>query len=141
LSSLGIIGGTNADFGLDWDDDLCVETPYGSVEVTAGTTPDSRVSVKFVRRHGRQHERLSSMVSHRATVWALREADCSAIVGTTVCGVVDPDLPLATAILFDDLFFPDNRLPDGSPCTFFDEPGEAGRGHYIFGSAILAGDA
>lgn len=38
-----------------------------------------------------------------------------------------------TVIVFDDLYFPSNRLPDGSLCTWHDTPGAAGRGHWIFG--------
>ena len=34
--------------------------------------------------------------------------------------------------MFDDLHFLTNRLPDGSICTLFTEPGEKGRGHWIY---------
>jgi purine nucleoside phosphorylase len=34
-------------------------------------------------------------------------------------------------VVFDDLHFASNRLPDGSLCTFFVEPGDALRGHWI----------
>jgi purine nucleoside phosphorylase len=33
--------------------------------------------------------------------------------------------------VFDDLHFSSNRLPDGSLCTFFEEPGDPRRGHWI----------
>jgi purine nucleoside phosphorylase len=45
--------------------------------------------------------------------------------------VVDPTIELSSLIVFDDLHFPANRLPDGSLCTFFTEPGDARRGHWI----------
>lgn len=138
MRRLGIIGGTNADFGFEWSGVECVATPYGAVDVWAGSLRENAVQVRFIKRHGDAHQRLSSMVAHRANVWALHESGCSAVVGTTVCGVIDAELPLATAIVFDDLYFPDNRLPDGSPCTFFDTPGAAGRGHHIFGSPFSA---
>lgn len=136
MSAVGVIGGTNADFELERPEESAVETPYGPAELVTGTVGDQRVV--FVRRHGRGHARLSSQVNHRANVWALREAGCSAIVATTVCGVVDPAVPLAQPLVFDDLFFPDNRLPEGGPCTFFDKPGRPGRGHLIFGSPFSA---
>jgi 5'-methylthioadenosine phosphorylase len=139
MKRLGIIGGTNTDFDFAWSGERRVDTPYGAVEVAEGSVPGTDVGIRFVRRHGRGHERLSSMVEHRANIWALKETACSAIVGTTVCGVIDPDLPLASAIVFDDLLFPDNRLPDGSPCTFFDTPDQKGRGHYIFSSPFSEG--
>lgn len=37
-----------------------------------------------------------------------------------------------TVIVFDDLYFPGNRLPDGSLCTWHDTRGVAGPGHWIF---------
>jgi len=138
MGRLGIIGGTNADFDFAWGQEECVDTPFGSVALACGVVPGTDIEVRFVRRHGSGHARLSSAVEHRANVWALKEAGCNAILGTTVCGVIDPQQPLGTAIVFDDLFFPDNRLPDGAPCTFFDEPGRPGRGHYIFGSPFSA---
>jgi purine nucleoside phosphorylase len=33
--------------------------------------------------------------------------------------------------VFDDLHFISNRLPDGSLCTFFVEPGDPRRGHWV----------
>lgn len=139
MGTVGIIGGTNADFGFDWRDETVIETPFGEVPVVQGTVPGTAAEVRLVRRHGTGHELLSSSVAHRANIRALRDAGCMSVVGTTVCGVLDPRLPLGTAIVFDDLYFPDNRLPDGSPCTFFSRPGEPGRGHYIFGSPFSGG--
>src|SRR6202030_926873 len=39
--------------------------------------------------------------------------------------------------VFSDLHFISNRLPDGSLCTFFTEPGDPARGHWILhGGAV-----
>ena len=38
---------------------------------------------------------------------------------------------LGSLVVFDDLHFIANRLPDGSLCTFFVEPGDRRRGHWI----------
>jgi purine nucleoside phosphorylase len=70
-------------------------------------------------------------VNHRANIWALKELGARAVVGCTACGAVDPELELGSLVVFDDLHFPSNRLPDGSLCTFFVEPGDALRGHWI----------
>ncbi len=136
---LGIIGGTNADFALESAHETVIDTLHGSVDAVLGTLRASGTEAVFIRRHGRGHSRLSSLVNHRANVAALGELGCSAIIATTVCGVLDPAVPLARPIIFDDLFFPDNRLPEGGPCTFFTEEGQEGRGHYIFGSPFSAG--
>lgn len=135
MVTIGVIGGTGADLSLDRVEDVSFDTPWGRFEGLRGAlTGAAAREVVFVRRHGAMHERLSSAVDHRTNIWGLRECGADAIIGTTVCGVIDPELELARPILFDDLLFPDNRLPDGSPCTFYTEPGQADRGHYIFGS-------
>jgi 5'-methylthioadenosine phosphorylase len=35
-------------------------------------------------------------------------------------------------VVFDDLYFPSNRLPDGTLCTWYQKAGQLGRGHWIF---------
>ncbi len=134
---LGVIGGTNASLELMLPIARTVSTEYGDVRLTTGSLGATEVA--FVARHGVGHPHLSSSVPHRANIRAFADAGVEAIVATTVCGIVDPGLPLATAILFDDLLFPDNRLPDGSPCTFFDAPGDPRRGHLIWGSPFSSG--
>jgi purine nucleoside phosphorylase len=90
------------------------------------------VEVLHVSRHGPGHRRLSNHVTHRANIAALAQLGADAIVAVTVCGAVDPSVPLGSLIVFDDLHFLANRLADGSLCTFHDEPGDARRGHWIY---------
>ncbi len=106
-----------------------VSTPYGDVEVSEGRWVG--VDVVHIARHGSNHARLSNTVNHRANVWALRERGVSCVVGLTACGAVDPDLELGSVVVFDDLLFASNRLPDGSLCTFFDQVGDPQRGHWV----------
>jgi purine nucleoside phosphorylase len=106
-----------------------VSTPFGSVSVTRGSY--AGVQALHVSRHGAGHVRLSNHVTHRANVWALKELGASAVIGCTACGVVDPTIELGSLIVFDDLHFISNRLPDGSLCTFFAEPGDPARAHWI----------
>jgi len=44
---------------------------------------------------------------------------------------VDPTLELGSLVIFDDLHFVSNRLPDGSLCTFFQGVGDPARGHWV----------
>lgn len=127
---LGVLGGTNA--GIDLIDAVgrTVVTAHGEVATTVGRVAETEVV--FILRHGKAHELLASSIAHKANIRALADLEVDAIVGTTVCGIIDPDVPLGTAILFDDLLFPDNRLPDGTPCTFFAEPGDPARAHLIW---------
>ena len=106
-----------------------VDTRYGAVPVVEAVMHG--VEVVQLSRHEVGHRRLSHQVEHRANLAALLEAKVDALLSLTVCGAVDPALAPGSVVVFDDLFFPSNRLPDGSPCTWFDAPGAAGRGHWI----------
>jgi purine nucleoside phosphorylase len=128
---VGIItgSGTYSLPGLDAVTDVLVSTRFGDVEVTEGGW--GGVDVLHIARHGAGHARLSNAVNHRANISALlaRGADC--VIGLTVCGAVDPELELGSLMIFDDLHFSSNRLPDGSLCTLFDGVGVE-RGHWVY---------
>ena len=129
---VGVITGTGTYTlpGLDRGVLEPVATRFGEALVTRGTVGD--VEVLHVSRHGEEHARLSNQVAHRAHVSALGDLGADAVIGVTVCGAVDPSVPLGSLIAFDDLHFLTNRLADGSLCTLYDTPGEPGRGHWIF---------
>jgi purine nucleoside phosphorylase len=121
--------GTHSVPGFAVTEAVGCETPFGSVEVSRGEL--AGVEVLHVSRHGPGHVRLSNQVTHRANIWALHQLGATAVIGCTACGAVDPALKLGSLVVFDDLHFSSNRLPDGSLCTFFVAPGEPGRGHWI----------
>lgn len=88
-------------------------------------------TVGAVSRHGQGHRHLPHTVPHRAHLAALKNLGARAVLATTAVGAVDPGVPLGSPVVFDDLYFPENRLPSGEPCTVFDEPGDGERGHLI----------
>jgi purine nucleoside phosphorylase len=112
-------------------------TPFGEVELTRSEL--AGVDVLHVSRHGVGHRRLSNHVNHRANITALKQLGADAVLGVTVCGAIDPTLPLGSLVVFDDLHFPINRLPDGSLCTLYTEPGDPARGHWIYESPFSEG--
>ncbi|MBX5443092.1 MAG: MTAP family purine nucleoside phosphorylase [Solirubrobacteraceae bacterium] len=114
-----------------------IPTRFGLATVTEGTWHG--VDVVHVSRHGHGHARLSSAVTHQANVVALREAGAGCVLAATVCGAVDPGIELGSLIVFDDLHFLSNRLPDGSLCTLYTEPWEPGRGHWVFDRPFAPG--
>lgn len=128
---VGIISGSGmyALPGFSAGATVTVGTPFGTVPVTRGEYGGEQVL--HIARHGAGHQLLSSGVNHRGNIWALRELGASAVIGLTACGAVDPDLELGSLVVFDDLWFISNRLPDGSLCTFFVEPGDPARGHWV----------
>lgn len=106
------------------------QTAYGPVPMTFGSI--AGVDVVHLSRHGAGHARLSSQVDHRANLAALVDCGVDCMISMTVCGAVDPTLRPGSLVVFDDLYFPTNRLPDGSLCTWHQQPGGARRGHWIF---------
>jgi purine nucleoside phosphorylase len=97
------------------------------------------IEVVHVSRHEPGHQRLSNHVDHRANIRWLRDQGVDAIVAVTVCGAVDPTVPLGSLIVFDDLHFLANRLADGSICTLHETPGDAERGHWIYEQPFAEG--
>jgi purine nucleoside phosphorylase len=130
--AIGIItgSGTYALPGFEGSGPEPVATEWGEALVSRGTF--GGVEVAHVSRHGAGHVRLSNHVTHRPNIGALAQLGVDAVLAVTVCGAVDPGVELGSLICFDDLHFPVNRLPDGSLCTFFSEPGDARRGHWIY---------
>lgn len=132
MMRVGIISGSGEYIWPDLADPRpqTVKTRHGSVDTTIGTI--AGVEVVHLSRHGTGHARLSNHVRHKANLAALLDLDVDAVVSLTICGAVDPDLQPGTLVVFDDLYFPTNRLPDGSLCTWHDSAGAPGRGHWIF---------
>ena len=130
---IGIISGSGFyDINIEDEQKKIHETRYGNADLRIGSRKGMKIA--FISRHGKDHEKLPNHINYRANLLALKEIGCTEIIGTTVCGVLKPSIPLGRLIVFDDLFFPDNRLPNGEACSIYTELGEKSRGHYIFGS-------
>ncbi|MBV9213436.1 MAG: MTAP family purine nucleoside phosphorylase [Actinobacteria bacterium] len=129
---VGVLTGTGT-YSLSGAGDARAETVgtgFGDVHVTR--LEEGEVEVLHISRHEAGHHRLSNQVAHRANIAALIELEADAVVAVTVCGAVDPTVPLGSLIVFDDLHFLANRLADGTLCTLYDQPGDPLRGHWIY---------
>ncbi len=129
---IGLISGSGMPRwpGLEDERQGSAETAYGPVQLTYGRIGE--VDVVQLCRHGPAHRSLSNQVDHKANLSALLSAGAQAAIGCTVCGSVDASVVPGSLVVFDDLYFPSNRLPDGSLCTWHEEAGAHGRGHWIF---------
>jgi purine nucleoside phosphorylase len=129
---IGIItgSGTYALPGFESSRPEPVATEWGDALVSRGTF--AGVEVLHVSRHLEGHRRLSNHVMHRANIAALAELGADGVIAATVCGAVDPAVQLGSLTCFDDLHFLANRLGNGELCTFYSEPGDRRRGHWIF---------
>src|SRR3954465_5870085 len=129
--ALGVItgSGTYSLPGFEGGSAEPVSTEWGEALVSSGRF--AGVEVLHVSRHGEGHVRLSNHVTHRANIAALKQLGATGAIAVTVCGAVDPSVELGSLISFDDLHFLANRLPDGSLCTFHQNPGHRDPGHWI----------
>jgi purine nucleoside phosphorylase len=129
---IGIItgSGTYALPGFESGGPEPVTTEWGEALVSRGTF--AGVDVLHVSRHHEGHRRLSNLVTHRSNIAALASLGADGVLAVTVCGAVDPAVELGSLTCFDDLHFLANRLGDGDLCTFYSEPGDRRRGHWIF---------
>ena len=130
--AIGIItgSGTYSLPGFEGGGPEPVATPWGDALVSRGTFAGTEVL--HVSRHEAGHARLSNLVTHRANIAALAQEGAAGVIAVTVCGAVDPSVELGSIVCFDDLHFLANRLGDGELCTFYPEPGDPRRGHWIF---------
>lgn len=112
-----------------------VATRRGAVTLHRARLPGREACALF--RHGVPHRRLPHQIDHRAHAEALREVRCGALVVTSSVGVLDPEVPLNVPLLVADLLMPDNRLPDGSLCTMFEEPAP-GQGHLVLHEGLFS---
>src|SRR3954447_16620263 len=113
-----------------------VATAWGEALVSRGTFAGAEVL--HVSRHEAGHARLSNLVTHQANVAALKAEGATGVIAVTVCGAVDPGVALGSLMCFDDLHFLANRLADGRLCTFYEQPGDPRRGHWIFENPFSA---
>lgn len=129
MIDVGIVTGSGT-YAFPGDQELrVVQSRFGEAEVAVFRAGPWIVG--GISRHGRGHHHLPHTIPYRANVAALKRLGARAVLATTVVGAVDPSVVLGRPILFDDLFFPENRLPNGEPCTIFTEPGDPERGHLI----------
>jgi 5'-methylthioadenosine phosphorylase len=112
-----------------------IATPFGRVQSVFGTCEDK--AILFIARHKKDHALLSNMINHKANVHACQQAQVDVIIATSIVGIANPALPLAKILIFNDIFYPDNRMPDGSHCTFYTEENQSDRGHYLFESPFF----
>ncbi len=127
---IGIITGSGAyEFPGDPETQL-IENDFGRAKVAV-----SRVgpwTIGSISRHQSGHRHLPHTIPHMANLTALKQLGARAVLATTAVGAVDPGVHLGRPILFDDLFFPANMLPDGEACTIFTSTEDPERGHLIW---------
>jgi 5'-methylthioadenosine phosphorylase len=132
---IGLISGSGFyDLELEHAQDCEIQNEFGSVKLRKGEL--NGVAVVFYSRHGEYHQRLPSMLNYRAYMKAMKDMGVELLIATSVCGVLKQEIPLGKLLLFEDTFFPDNRLPSGELCTIHTREADPDRGHLIAASLI-----
>jgi 5'-methylthioadenosine phosphorylase len=101
----GIIGGSgleNPDI-LKEPQEIVVQTPYGnpSSSLLKGKINDKEIII--LSRHGYKHTIPPSQVNNRANIYALKEAGCTHIIGTTACGSLREKIKRGDIVIPDQL--------------------------------------
>jgi purine nucleoside phosphorylase len=107
-----------------------VENAFGETKVAV--TRVGPWTAGSISRHQSGHCHLPHTIPYQANLTALKQLGARAVLATTAVGAIDAGVPLGHPIIFDDLFFPANVLPNGEACTIFTLPGDPERGHLIW---------
>lgn len=119
-----------------------IPTPFGPAVLhrypgLSGAHEDPKRGAWVLFRHGAPHCFLPQQIPYRAHAAALEMVGCKALLVTSSVGVLDAEIPLDEPLIVRDLMMLDNRLPDGSACTLFQEP-TAGQGHLVLEEGLFS---
>lgn len=130
--AVAVIVGSAWSDGLPWPTErLDIETPWGQVPLYRRT--DLSRTAYLLPRHGVPYAWYPQHIPYRAHAWALRAAAVGSLLVTSSVGVLQSRVPLDTLLDVGDIMWPENRLPDGTPCTLFGPEG----GHLVLREGLL----
>ena len=116
---VGVIGGSGlyAIAGLEDEQELEVETPFGRASERFRVGRLEGVDIVFLARHGRHHQLLPRDVPYRANLWAMRSLGVRWLVSVSAVG------SLQASIRPRDMVVPDQFIDrtQQRPLTFFGE--------------------
>lgn len=106
-----------------------VDTKFWKAEVLVWKIEWKDIAI--ICRHWGKHELLPNHINFRANIMALKQLGVRCVLSFSVAWVINWELELNKWSTINDLYTPDNRLPNWEICTFFNEPWEKGRWHLI----------
>lgn len=139
MKSLAIILGSAFEKSIPETMDLEpveIETRWGCQTLFKSINSAGR-PIYAIIRHGVPHHLLPNQINYRTQAAALDKVNCGALLINSSVGVLDPDLPLYKPMLLSDLIMPENRLPDGSTCTMFEESSDE-QGHLVLNEGLFS---
>ncbi len=138
LPTVGAIVGSA--FSLDFVEalngrEVRIDTPWGGWRLWEVMADTGTALLSY--RHEIPHRFLPNQIPYRAQAIALARAGCRSLLVTSSVGVLDPELPLYQPLLVGDILTMDNRLPDGTACTLFDERSDH-HAHLVLKEGLLS---
>lgn len=115
---VGIIGGSVLGDSslLQNSKEIEISTPFGKPSDSILTGTLNGVECVFLSRHGRKHTINPTNVNYRANIWALKELECTHVIGLTACGSLQDNI-LPGEFLITDSFI---DLTKKRELTFYD---------------------
>ncbi|MBN2275607.1 MAG: MTAP family purine nucleoside phosphorylase [Bacteroidales bacterium] len=103
MIKVGIIGGTGLERPnyLDKVTKILTDTPFGKPSSALYTGSFNDVEVFHLARHGEEHTIPSTLVNHRANIYALKDLECSFIMATSTCGSLQEEICPGEFIVLD----------------------------------------
>ncbi|MEM1057664.1 MAG: S-methyl-5'-thioadenosine phosphorylase [Verrucomicrobiota bacterium] len=119
-TKIGIIGGSGLYQydGFEIENEVDVETPFGSASDHFFIGKLNGVGVAFLPRHGRHHSLLPTEVPYRANVYGMKRLGVEYLVGVGAVGSLQQQHKPGNVVLPDQFF---DRTKGGTPDTFFGE--------------------
>lgn len=120
-ATIGIIGGSGLYQidGFEKEQEIEMETPFGSPSDKLILGTFHGVRVVFLPRHGVSHRLLPCELPHRANIWALKSLGVQWILSVSAVGSLQAEYPPGTVVCIDQ--FIDRTKGRHEPDTFFGE--------------------
>ncbi len=117
-ADIGVFGGSGFYKFIDIEEEVCVETPYGSPsdKVLLGKIAGKKVA--FLPRHDRNHSIPPHKINYRANVWAMKALGVSRVISPCAAGSLQTHVEPGDFVICDQFVNKTYNRID----TFYDGP-------------------
>lgn len=117
-ADIGVFGGSGFYKFLEVQDEISVETPYGSPSDAITLGKIGNKTVAFLPRHGKNHTLPPHMINYRANVWAMKALGVSRLISPCAAGSLQKHVEPGDFVICDQFV----NKTYGRKDTFYDGP-------------------
>ncbi len=117
-ADIGVFGGSGFYKFIDIQDEITVETPYGSPSDSIVLGEIAGKTVAFLPRHGRHHTLPPQSINYRANVWAMKALGVSRLISPCAAGSLQRHVEPGDFVICDQFVNKTYNRKD----TFYDGP-------------------